>query len=165
MIRRGLPGVVALSALLVLPLAGCGVPIPGDTGPETVAPSEPPVAETPTPIPDPSEVTDPGPGSGSDPLQPHDAYARCVTLVSTELYPGEAVTPAGYQDADVIARSDGLYYVYVEVTVDAETDPAMRDVAFECVLGGTFDTPNDARYGKRPRAPLSDRDPEQPLSD
>jgi len=165
MITRGRWGSIALGVLLAIALAGCDPHTGGDPAGESAAPSESPTpSETPTPSPDPSEVTDPGEGSGSDPLQPHDAYARCVTLVSNEMYAGQTLTIAGFGDADVIARTDGLYYVYVEVTVEDAPTPEQKNIAFECILGGTFDSPNDALYGTRVRAPLSERNPDSPLS-
>jgi len=77
---------------------------------------------------------------------------------------GESLTIAGFGDADVILRTDGLYYVYVEVTVNSAPTPEQKNIAFECILGGTFATPNDALYGTSQRAPLSERNPNSPLS-
>jgi hypothetical protein len=165
MITPGRWGVIALGALLAITLAGCD-PHAADSPPTgSATPSETPTpTPTPTPSPDPSEVTEPPPGSGADALEPHDAYARCVTLVSAAQYPGHSLTIAGYGDADVILRTDGLFYIYVEVTVNDAPTPEQMNVAFECILGGTFAAPNDALYGTTVRAPLSERNPDSPLS-
>lgn len=161
MIRRGLPGVIALTALLGLTLTGCGIQIViPPTGTQNPVPSDTASpAETPTSDPAPSE----GPAGGAE-FTPQDIFDRCVTLVSTELYAGEPVTVGSFDTADVIKRTDGLWYVYVEVSIDDEPDPELSDVAFECILGGTYGEPNDALYGKRPRADLAHRNPDSPLS-
>jgi hypothetical protein len=79
------------------------------------------------------------------------------------LYAGRPVTVAPYASANVIARTDGLWYVYTEVTVTDAPDAAQRDVAYECVLGGTVESPRDEMYGAVVRSPLSARDPNAPI--
>jgi hypothetical protein len=147
----------AVSLVAVLGLTGC---VPGGPGDETASPTpRPTVTGTPTPSATPSS----GPSTPAEPvgtpIGPQDAYGRCVALVSQALYEDRPVTPAPFGSADVIVRTDGLYYVYTEVTVEDAPDAAQRDVAFECVHGGTLEEPEDYLYGAVIRSPLSQRDP------
>lgn len=101
----------------------------------------------------------PGPAPAETPLSSRGAYDRCVSLASSLVYTGRPVTAAAYPSANVIARSDGRWYVYTEVTITDTTNPPERDVAFECILGGTVEHPDDQLYGAVVRSPLSSRDP------
>lgn len=148
-------GVVVLGGTLAL--TGCGG-ADGEAG-ETSSPAPKPT-RTATATPSPSGAPSGGPVAPvGTPLAGQDAYVRCVALVSQSLYADRPVTPAPYGSADVIARTDGLVYVYTEVTVEDAPDAAQRDVAFECVHGGSLEEPVDYLYGAVARSPLSQRDP------
>ena len=161
---------VVLAAVLALSAcdpgsAGGGTPsgsptssrTPTPTGSLTPTPSATPTATTP-PAPPP-----PAPGPVSTPLSARGAYDRCVGLASSLVYAGRPVTAAAFGSANVIARTDGLWYVYTEVTINDTTNPPERDVAFECILGGTVESPRDELYGAVARSPLSARDPNAPI--
>lgn len=148
-------GAVVLGGTLAL--TGCGG-ADGEAG-ETSSPAPKPT-RTATATPSPSGAPSGGPVAPvGTPLAGQDAYVRCVALVSQSLYADRPVTPAPYGSADVIARTDGLVYVYTEVTVEDAPDAAQRDVAFECVHGGSLEEPVDYLYGAVARSPLSQRDP------
>ena len=58
---------------------------------------------------------------------------------SLQLDGSDAMNPdPDYSAAYIIVRTDGLYYVYFEVTVEDAPDAAQRDVAYECIHGGTL---------------------------
>jgi hypothetical protein len=153
-------GAVVLGGTLAL--TGCGAP-DGDSG-ETSGPTPKPTrSATATPTPSATPTSGPVEPVGT-PLAGQDAYVRCVALVSQSLYADRPVTPAPYGSADVITRTDGLIYVYTEVTVEDAPDAAQRDVAFECVHGGTLEEPVDYLYGAVVRSPLAERDPNMSLS-
>jgi hypothetical protein len=84
-------------------------------------------------------------------------------LATSLLYAGRPLTVAPYSSANVILRTDGLYYVYTEVTINDTSNPPERDVAYECILGGTVESPRDELYGAVVRSPLSARDPNAPI--
>jgi hypothetical protein len=167
MIRRSMPLAAAVVAML---LTACGSPAGGEgfptpEPPVTATPTATPTpVVTPTPTPTPAPVPEPEPEPPAEtPLSARGAYDRCVTLSTQYLYAGRVVNPAGFASADVILRSDGLFYVYVEVTVPDAPTASQRDVAYECVLGGTVEHPRDEWYGGRTRAPRSERDPEMSI--
>ncbi len=151
---------IALGAVVLggaLALTGCG-PADGDID-ETSSPTPRPT-RTATATPTPSATPSGGPVEPvGTPITKQDAYGRCVAIVSQSLYPDRPVTPAPFASAQVIDRTDGLLYVYTEVTVEDAPDAAQRDIAFECVHGGTREAPEDYIYGAVVRSPLSERDP------
>lgn len=153
-----LAAVLALTACDPGSLGGSPSGSPTSTG--TPHPSGSPTS-TPTPTPTPTPAPDPGPAA--TPLSSRGAYDRCVALSSSHFYAGRPVTVAPYGSANVIARTDGLWYVYTEATINDRSNPPERDVAFECVLGGTVESPRDELYGVHGRSPLSARDPNQTL--
>jgi hypothetical protein len=149
---------IALGAVVLggtLALTGCG---PADGDVEESPTPRPTRTATATPTPTATPTTGPVEPAGT-PMGKQDAYGRCVAIVSQSLYPDRPVTPAPFASADVIERSDGLLYVYTEVTVEDAPDAAQRDVAFECVHGGTLEEPEDYLFGAVIRSPLSQRDP------
>jgi hypothetical protein len=149
---------IALGAVVLggtLALTGCG---PADGDVEESPTPRPTRTATATPTPPATPTTGPVEPAGT-PMGKQDAYGRCVAIVSQSLYPDRPVTPAPFASADVIERSDGLLYVYTEVTVEDAPDAAQRDVAFECVHGGTLEEPEDYLFGAVIRSPLSQRDP------
>jgi hypothetical protein len=149
---------IALGAVVLggtLALTGCG---PADGDVEESPTPRPTRTATATPTPTATPTTGPVEPAGT-PMGKQDAYGRCVAIVSQSLYPDRPVTPAPFASADVIERSDGLLYVYTEVTVEDAPDAAQRDVAFECVHGGTLEEPEDYLFGAVVRSPLSQRDP------
>jgi len=159
----------AVSLIAALSLTGCGPT--GEAGDdETSSPTPRPTRSataTPTPTPSATPSTGPAPAPAPEPaetrIDARGAYDRCVALSTQYLYADRSVTPAPYGSANVIARTDGLWYVYTEVTVNDAPDAAQRDVAYECVLGGTYENPRDEIYGAVTRSPLSARDPNAPL--
>ena len=149
-------GAVVLGGTLAL--TGC-TGADGEAGESSGPVPTPTRTATATPTPTPSSAPSGGPvAPAGTPLAGQDAYVRCVALVTQSLYADRPVTPAPYGSADVIARTDGLVYVYTEVTVEDAPDAAQRDVAFECVHGGTLEEPVDYLYGAVTRSPLSQRD-------
>jgi hypothetical protein len=156
---------LALGAVVLggtLALTGCGAP-DGEAD-ESSSPTPRPT-RTATATPTPSATPSGGPVAPvGTPISAQDAYGRCVALVSQALYADRPVTPAPFANADVILRTDGLYYVYTEVTVEDAPDAAQRDVAFECVHGGTLEEPQDYLYGAVIRSPLSQRDPNMSIA-
>lgn len=160
---------VALSAGTLLALAGCEMGAGGGVTPSPTASAEasdtPAPTVTPTPSEAPAETPKPTPPTEpvEQPLTASGAYDRCVELAGGFAYPGRPFTAAGFESAEVVARADGLWYIYVEVTIEDAGTPAERDVAFECILGGTLEHPRDELYGATLRIPSSSRDPNQPL--
>ena len=153
-------GAVVLGGTLAL--TGCGG-ADGDAGESPSPTPKPTRSATATPTPTAAPTGGPVAPVGT-PLAGQDAYVRCIALVSQSLYADRPVTPAPYGSADVITRTDGLLYVYTEVTIEDAPDAAQRDVAFECIHGGTLEEPMDYLYGAVVRSPLSERDPNMTFS-
>lgn len=167
--RRAAAFPLLAGASLAMALTGCGgtEPEPSVSGSGSAKPSStatatatPSGSATPTPSPD----SDPAPAPPAAPptgtaLTARGAYNRCVEMVSMYLYESDTVVPGPFAAADVIARTDGKWYVYTDVSVTTAPTPQQRDVAYECVLGGTVETPIDDMFGAVVRSPLSQRDP------
>lgn len=157
---------LALAAITAaaLALAGCAPidPLPTPTPTETAT-------ETPSPEPSESPSATPEPRSASTPFDEWDAYLACRNL-SYSFFHGPmgeldfgAIEYAPLASSDVIPRSDGLYYVYIEVVNGNGTTPATINVAAECILGGTLGAPRYELFGAVTRSPLADRSPDSPL--
>jgi hypothetical protein len=152
-------GAVAVAALL----AGCG-------GSPTPTPTAT-ISAPPEPEPTPTESSAPpvAERDAASPLDRFDAYLACRTL-SASFFTGPegawdfgAIEYAPIDAADVLPRSDDLWYVYIEVVNGNGTSDATRDVAAECIVGGTLGEPRYELFGARTRAPQSERDPDAPL--
>ncbi|WP_210480025.1 hypothetical protein [Naasia sp. SYSU D00948] len=148
-LRRSLTMLPLASALL---LAGCATP----TGGGTPSPTEPP---SPTPAPT-VTVTAPPVERGPDtPYDLLDAWLSCRDLTTGYYDDPGRVEFATFEESDVVRRDDDLIYVYIETVDDSAGDA--REVASECILGGTLGDPNQAQFGIRTRS--DDRDPNVPL--
>jgi hypothetical protein len=153
--------VVAVAAIVITGLTGCGgAPEPTPT---------PTAAETPAPSPTPSDTPESVAREAHTLFDAWDAYLSCRTLSQPYFTgPDGAWDPgrieyAPFDASDVVERTDGLFYVYIEVVNGNGATDATRDVAAECIVGGTLGDPRFELYGARTRAPSSERDPDAPL--
>ncbi|MEI5585094.1 MULTISPECIES: hypothetical protein [unclassified Agromyces] len=131
-------GAIALAGLL----AGCA---PGDPDP-TASPSAPPTTtapvETTAPPPESAPPTESPSAGGTDrPIEAIDAYSLCRAQTSGYYGdPGRTVF-APFEEATVLLRDDGDWYVYMEVD-DPSREPALVESAgSECIVGGTVAEP------------------------
>jgi hypothetical protein len=140
-VRALLAGGLALAALLV----GCAA----DDRPVQTSTPAAPVETTPAPSETPPPATPVARGSDS-PLEAIDAYALCRAQ-TTGYYgdPGRLVF-ASFDDATVLLRDDGDWYVYMEVD-----DPSAGDLSeaagSECIVGGTIGEPEWQSFGSLAR--------------
>lgn len=151
---------IAVAALL----AGCGGadPSPSPTGSSSIS-------DSPTPTP---TETAPPPAAERDATTPFDrwdAYLACRNL-SWSFFIGPegaldfgAIDFAAIDASEVVERTDGLWYVYIEVINGNGDTPATQNIAAECILGGTLGEPRYELFGARTRAPSAERDPNSPL--
>jgi len=141
-----------LPLTLPLLLAGCASPTPSASPAETEEP-----VDTPAPT-----VTVTAPATELGPDTPYDAFHAWLSCrdLTTHFYedPGR-VEFASFDESEAVPREDGLIYVYIE-TVDSSSGEA-RELASECILGGTLGDPNQALFGVLTRT--DDRDPNMPL--
>ncbi len=148
-----------LPIALSLVLAGCATPTPGGS-PSPTASSGPPETPAPqTPAPTVTVTAAPVERGPDTPYDLFDAWLSCRDL-TTAVYddPGR-VEFASFDESDVVRRDDDLIYVYIE-TVDSSSGEA-REVASECILGGTLGDPDQLLFGVTARS--TDRDPNIPL--
>lgn len=134
-------GLALLGVGLALAFAGC-VP----SGP--VAPSSAPPAETTPASPASSPPATPAARNADSPLEPIDAYALCRAQ-TTGYYEGDfgLVDFAPFVDATVLERTDGLWFVYIEVD-DGNREPALVESAgSQCIVGGTIGEPQWEMFG------------------
>jgi hypothetical protein len=154
----------AASALLVIAaLAACS-----PVGPD--ADADPPAAD---PTPTVTVTAEPAPAepierTADTPIDLLDAYALCRAYTWTyfETETGldlNLIDYASFADSQVVERTDGLVYVYIEVENGNTTSEAQREVAANCILGGTIGEPEIVTIGAQTREPASQRDPNAPL--
>jgi hypothetical protein len=153
-----------LAAAAVLVLAGCGggpAPSPSPSDTASASPSPTPSESAPAP--------EPVARGASTPFDAWDAYLACRNL-SAPFFTGPggawdfgAIDYAPKASSDVIARTDGLFYVYIEVVNGNGDTDATRNVAAECVVGGTLGAPRYEMFGALVRSPLSERNPDAAL--
>lgn len=154
----------ALAVAAALLLAGCGGdPAPSPSASDSASPSPTPSESAPAPDPEPAAR------DASTPFDAWDAYFACRNL-SASFFTGPGggwdfglIEYAPFAASDVIARTDGLIYVYIEVVNGNGDTDATRNVAAECVVGGTLGAPRYEMFGALVRSPLSERDPNAPL--
>lgn len=141
-----------LPATLSLLLAGCA------TGSPSASPS---ATDEPVDTPAPTVTVTP-PAAELGPETPYDefhAWLSCRDL-TTYFYPDPSrLEFASFDESEAVRRDDGLIYVYIE-TVDSASDE-VKELASECILGGTLGEPNQAQFGVAVRS--DDRDPNVPL--
>ena len=154
----------ALAVAVVLLLAGCaGDPGASPTPSDSVSASPSPTPSESAPAPEPD-------ARGADtPFDAWDAYLACRNL-SAPFFTGPggawdfgAIDYAPMAASDVIARTDGLFYVYIEVLNGNGDTDGTRNVAAECVVGGTLGEPRYEIFGAVVRSPLGDRTPDAGL--
>jgi hypothetical protein len=147
--RRLVP---VLPVLLTLALAGCATPDGGATPSPTEAPPE-------TPAPTVTVTATPSPRGPDTEYDLFDAWLSCRDLTTHFYDDPSRLDFVSFDQSDVQRRDDGLIYIYIE-TVDTSSSEA-RELASECILGGTLGDPNQAQFGVRTRS--DDRDPNVPL--
>jgi|GEM_PF-3179179 len=146
--RRAASVALVVTALAVTAvLAGC---TPG--GPVAPAESEPPAATTPSPTPTASEVPPasdaPIAADADRPLEAIDAYALCRAQTYA-FFPGDfaLLDYAPFPDATVLLRSDGLWFVYIEVDDGNRPADLVDAAASNCIVGGTIGQPQWELFG------------------
>lgn len=139
-------GAVALLAgtIAAALLAGCSA---GDAEP-TAAPS--PSVETASPTPAATETappTTPAPTASDRPLEAIDAYALCRAQTTGYFDDFGRTEFAPFEEATVLLRDDGDWYVYMDVD-DFAREPALVEAAgSECIVGGTIGEPEWELFG------------------
>lgn len=148
------------SGLVVLTVTGCAG--------GTATPSPTVTVTAPAPSPDPSEDA-PAPAeerTASTPFDAWDAYLFCK-YAATPMLGGATTTDfsnvdiASFEDSEVIARNDGLFYVYSETVFYVDSVP--REAAINCIVGGTVGSQTIGLVGAQVRQPTAERDPNQEL--
>ncbi|MFC9918290.1 hypothetical protein [Agromyces binzhouensis] len=132
-------GAIALTALL----AGC-------TATGTPSPSEAPPATTPVPTASDMPPASDGPGAAvaDRPLEAIDAYALCRAQTYA-FYPGDfaLLEYAPFDEASVLLRGDGLWFVYIEVDDGNRSADLVESGASNCIVGGTIGEPQWEVFG------------------
>lgn len=125
-------------------LAGCAA----DDAEPTAAPSTPAATTGPTPSPtETAAPTTPVPGAADRPLDALDAYALCRAQTGGYYDDPGRTEFAPFEEATVLLRDDGDWYVYMEVD-DFAREPALVEAAgSECIVGGTFAEPEWQLFG------------------
>ena len=137
-------GVIALftAAIAAALLAGCTA----DDAEPTAAPSTP--AET-TPAPTATETVPPTtPAAAADrPLEAIDAYALCRAQTGRYYEDPGRTEFAPFEEATVLLRDDGDWYVYMEVDDFAREPALVESAGSECIVGGTLAEPEWQSFG------------------
>ena len=139
-------GVIALltAAIAAALLAGCAA----DDADSTAEPSAP--AETTSPTPAATETTAPTtpvPSADDRPLEALDAYALCRAQTGGYYADPGRTEFAPFEEATVLLRDDGDWYVYMEVDDFAREPALVESAGSECIVGGTLAEPEWQSFG------------------
>jgi hypothetical protein len=143
-------GLVAAALALAGLLAGCAAEEPDPTNTPSAPPTTSAPAETTAPPTETASPETPAARGPESPLEAIDAYALCRAQ-TTRFYgdPGR-LEFAPFDEATVLLRDDGDWYVYMEVD-----DPSAGDLAeaggSECIVGGTIGEPEWELFGSLAR--------------
>jgi hypothetical protein len=131
-------GAIALTALL----AGCAPGEPDATASPSPVPTTSEPAETTAPPTESSPPTGtPSAGDTDRPIEAIDAYSLC--RAQTSGYYGDPGTTvfAPFEEATVLLRDDGDWYVYMEVDDPSRGSELAESAGSECIVGGTIAEP------------------------